>query len=78
MIQGHTLYLGELRATGMERIVDIFEALHSRAQNTVETTEVVDFALQITLTKDGRLILVADTEMRNGWKSTQITAYSAD
>lgn len=71
------MYLGELHATGAERLIEIFEALHSRAQNTVETPEVVDFALQITLTKDGRLILVADTEMRNGWKSTQVTAYSA-
>lgn len=61
------MYLGELHATGVERIIDIFEALHSRAQNIIETPEVVDFALQITLTKDGRLILVADTDMRNRW-----------
>lgn len=70
------MYLGELHATGMERIIELFEALHSRAQNIIETSDGVDFALQITLTKDGRLILVADTEMRDGWKSTQVTAYS--
>jgi hypothetical protein len=48
--------IGVLEAANSEQLIHLFELLFESSQVKTETNEAVDFVVQITLTKEGRVI----------------------